>query len=154
MVRVHSGLVRFPSLCPMCLRKDDLTNYTLKWNKRYREKGVLEVTEKAQVNVPICKNCKDTLTRKARKENALFFAILAPIFWGGLYALLLFANAASWTGFGILLLFFMAFIPAVFLWVTIEPSSTVKWPIKFADMNTLQFENGQYAILFRAANIS
>jgi len=151
-VPVSSNLVNFPSLCPKCLEKADLTTYTLKWEKKYLKNSYTGVTEKAQVNVPICNSCKSSLMATTRKENVKFFAILTPIIWGLVYICIAFFGAANWPGMGVTILIVFAMVPIATLWFVIEPSSQVKWPVKLADTNVFSFENETYAMLFSTAN--
>ncbi len=150
-IPINSKLVNFPKMCPKCLEKTDLTNYNLKWEKNYRKAG-LKVTEKAKIDVPICKSCKDTLIATARKENAKFAAIFTPISWGLLYVLLTFFGAANWTGIPLVFLILLAGAPIVGFYYILSPSSTANWSIKFAGKNVFSIENSAYAALFRVAN--
>jgi hypothetical protein len=151
-VSVLSNLVNFPSMCPKCLEKTNLTTYTLKWEGKHLEGTMTRVTEKAQVNVPICKSCKRTLMNTAMKGNAKAFAIITPICWGLLYILLSFFGAANWGSWGALFLVLLGGIPLAVLWTVLEPSKQVNWPIKLEGLNVFSVENETYAALFAAAN--
>jgi len=152
-VIIPSGTVNFPSLCPKCLGKTDLTTYTAKWEGKHIEGYNTLVTRKVQVNVPICKSCKASLLSATRKKNSVSFAIFTPLCWGLLYVLLIF-GAATWGSITALFLALLAGMPAAALWFIIEPSKQVNWPLKIVGLNVFSIENNAYAFLFKAANNS
>jgi len=78
-VFVPSETIKFPSLCPKCLRKTDLTSYKSKWKTTYLKDPLTKVTKKAEIEIPICKSCKRALLKEARISIAKIFAIAAPI---------------------------------------------------------------------------
>jgi hypothetical protein len=151
-VYVQSKVVHFPSMCPQCLGRTDLTTYASKWKTEYRQ-GTMKVTEKAQINVPICKSCKKTLLGETRKKYAKYFAISAPICWGLLSLILSFYHPAAW-GLEFLFVIFLAFAPLYSLYYTMLPHSEVKWPVKLVSQNLFSIENETYSKLFEAANTS
>jgi hypothetical protein len=154
IVLVRSNLINFPSACPKCLEKADLATYTLKYEKKYLKNSYTGVTEKVQVNVPICKSCKQTLLATARKENAMLSAISTPILWGLVYVCFSFLGAANWHSFWVTILLVLAGTPVVAIWFVIKPESSrqVKWPVKLVGTSVFSFENEIYAKLFSNAN--
>ena len=132
--------------------KTDLTTYNLKYEKKYLKNNYTRVTEKVQINVPICKSCKNSLKTSTSKENAKYFAIFSPIIWAFVYVCFSFFGAANWPSIGITILIVLAMSPIGMLWLVIDPSSTIKWPVKLVDTNVFAFENKTYATLFSAAN--
>jgi hypothetical protein len=152
-VAISSTMVHFPSVCPKCLGKTDLTHYNLKGERSYlKDKYSTVVKEKFQVNVPICSSCKETLISSTRKTNAKMFAILTPIIWALTYVLFAFFGAASWPSIGVVILILVAASPIGMLWFVVDPSQTVNWPVKFVTANVFSVENGTYARLLVAAN--
>jgi len=140
--------VSFPSLCPRCLGKADLTSYTVRWRKE-------------KIKIPICKSCKKTALWKARKDLVIIFAIWAPICWGIL--LLLGFTGILWTiiqawGFpwGLFLPTLLVGIPLYALYFLIRsfgPSAEAGWPATLEQPGTvLAFENEIYVKMFAATN--
>ena len=152
-VFVRSKSINFPSLCPRCLGKTNLTTYKSKWETTSLKDPLTKVTEKHEIEIPICKSCKSALQKKTRAYFLKIFGISAVICWGILSILLVF-NVNFWgTGdLGALLFLGLALPPLYFFYLMIRPSSEVDWPVKLKSSNMFSFENENYAALFERAN--
>lgn len=140
--------LRFPQMCPRCLRKDDLTSYTTKWRKD-------------KVEIPICKSCKKAAIWKMRKEMAIIAAVWVPVCWGllllpGTRSLL--GKIADALGFpwGLFPPLVLAGTPLYALYLLITsflPSTEAAWPVTLEEPGTvLAFENEEYVKKFTTAN--
>ncbi len=163
-VYVYSNHVTFPAICPNCLEGTDLTTYKQREEKHKRGSKTARIVDE----IPICKACKRKLMNSERKKNASAFLIFAPIFWGLLYIIVgvpaisnpvwntvLTAGSQGYSIWLLLLVFvllFLAALPLLLLWYTIEPSKQVSWPVKLEGTHTLYFVNETYADLFKTAN--
>lgn len=152
-VVVPSKTIKFPSLCPKCLGKTDLTSYKSKWENTYLKDPLTKVTEKVQIKIPICRSCKRALLKETRIFFLKILAVVAPICWGILSLLLLFNVRLEALGdWGVVLLIGLALIPPYFLYLIIRPHGQVEWPVKIGYGGAFSFENETYAKLFEAAN--
>lgn len=146
----------FPSLCPGCLGKTNLTSYTLKYRVFVPPKW-----RKKEISIPICESCKKAAIGKTRKEMAIMFAVWAPVSWGLLLILGftgILGNIVEALGFpwGLLPPFVLVGTPLYALYFLIRsflPSKEVGWPITLEEPGTiLAFENETYVKKFATAN--
>ena len=152
-VFVPSKAVKFPSSCPSCLRKTDLTSYKSKWQTTSLKDPLTKVTEKHEIKIPICKSCKSALLKKARIFSIKLFGISAVICWGILSVILAF-NVNLWGAgdLGALIFIGLALPPLYFFYLILRPSGEIDWPVELQSPNMFSFENENYAILFERAN--
>lgn len=148
----HLDGMDFPLLCPRCLKKTDLTDYTVtRGNKGNRKK----------TTIPICQSCKKAAVWKLRKEMLIMFLIYAPLCWGLFIVLakigFLGRTIEAW-GFpwGLLLPAVLLGIPLYALCLLIScfiPPKKGGWPIDFKEQfGYLLFENETYVREFTIAN--
>ena len=152
-VFVRSKTVNFPSCCPKCLGKTDLTSYTYKLETTSLKDPLTKVTEKHQIEIPICKSCKSTLQKKTRTDFLKIFGVSVVICWGILSIISIF-NVNLWEAgdVGVLILLVLALSPLYFFYLALRPSGEVDWPVKLQSPNMFWFENENYATLFEQAN--
>ena len=150
---VRSKAVNFPSLCPRCLEKTDLTSYKSKWETTSLKDPITKVKEKHEIEIPICKSCKSTLQKKTRTYFIKIFGVSAVLCWGILSILLAF-NVNLWGAgdLGALIFLGLALPPLYFFYLIIRPSGETDWPVKLQSPNLFLFENEKYATLFERAN--
>lgn len=154
LVFVPSKTVNFPSLCPECLGKTDLTSYTSKWETSYLGDSLTKITEKAKIKIPICRSCKRALLRDARILFVKLFAVVAPICWGILYIILVIFDVEIAGDWGALLVIVLGGTPLLVLYWIISPHGQIGWPVTLENPNTFSFTNETYAKLFEDTNRS
>lgn len=148
--------INFPSLCPRCLRKDNITSYKIEYRTYMPPKWV-----KKEINIPICKSCKKTAIQKYRKQMAIIAMVWVPLAWGLL--LVLGFTGILWSivkalGFpwGLLLPAVLLLTPfyALYLFIRSLISPDGLWPILIEDnTNALIFENEAYVKKFAESNV-
>ena len=144
--------MNFPLLCPRCLKRTDLTDYTVKIGNKRRNK---------KITMPICQSCKKTAVWKLRKEMFLIFAFWAPVSWGllvglgitGILGKIINALGFPW---GLFLPVLLIGIPLYALYLLIDcflPPIKGIWPITMKEQIwSLIFENETYVREFTKAN--
>jgi hypothetical protein len=138
--------VRFPSQCSKCLGTRDLTFYTTKWKHTYYGART-KVTQKAKINVPICRSCLNSLKSGVRASYERRLAISGPIWLVALLLALTFKSLEL-----SLIIAVLGIVPILFLCYIIIPKERINWPVKLMGQNDFSFENETYAKMFASAN--
>jgi len=144
--------MNFHLLCPRCLKKTDLTDYTVKVGKKQRKK---------KMTMPICQPCKKAAVWKLRKEMLIMFTVWGPVGVGLFIVLaktgILGRTVEAW-GFpwGLFLPALLLGIPLYALYLFIScfiPPKKGSWPIDLKEpLWSLMFENETYVREFTKAN--
>jgi hypothetical protein len=144
--------INFPLLCPRCLKKTDLTDYTVTMGNKGNKK---------KITIPICQSCKKAAVWGLRKQMLIIFAIWAPVSWGLFIVLaktgFLGRTIEAW-GFpwGLILPVVLLGIPLYALCMLIScfiPPKKGLWPIDLKEQFWyLLFENETYVREFTIAN--
>ena len=148
----HLDEMVFPLLCPRCLKKTDLTDYTItRGNKGNKKK----------TTIPICKSCKKTAVWGLRKQMLVMFAVWGPVS-AGIFIVLVKTGTMGRTieawGFpwGLILPVTLLGMPLYTLYLLIScffPPIGGLWPIDFKEQfGYLLFENETYVREFTLAN--
>jgi len=144
--------MNFPLLCPRCLKKTDLTDYTVKVGNKNRNK---------KVTMPICQPCKKASIWRLRKQMLVLFAVWGPVSVGLFIVLVktgIMGRTIEALGFpwGLFLPALLLGMPLYTLYLIIScfiPPIRGIWPIDLKEqLWTLLFENETYVREFTKAN--